>query len=88
MRTLVLDGEYDIARKSELEHVFESLPGDGPAVLDMTRVTYIDSTFLHALGSLRVRFEHHPITLIVRSEGVRRVLRLVKFDRLFRIVNS
>jgi anti-anti-sigma factor len=80
-----LQGEYDLADKEPLAKLLGSLRADGPAEIDMTKVTYIDSTALHELASLRTRFNAQPITLRVR-ENICRVLDLMRFDRLFDIV--
>lgn len=58
---------------------------DGPAEIDMTKVTYVDSTALHELASLKACFNGHLITMRVR-ENICRVLYLMRFDRLFEIV--
>lgn len=56
-----------------------------PTTIDMSRVTYIGSSFLHELTTLRTRLMPHRITLLVRSDNIRRLLKLVKFDLLFEI---
>lgn len=84
-RRIELAGEYDVSQKQELAALFEALPRDGPAIIDMTRVTFIDSSFLQELTKLRARLMPHRITLLVRSDNVRRILRVVKFDLLFEI---
>ena len=84
-RRLELVGEYDLTQKQELGALFGALPPDGPATIDLSRVTYVDTTFLHELVKLRSRLIPHRITLVVRSDNVRRLLNLVKFDLLFDI---
>jgi anti-anti-sigma factor len=78
-----LNGEYDISQKEAIASLFGSLRPDGPAVIDLTKCTYVDSTFLSELVRLRKRLKEHPITLLGASGAVMRVLRLVNFDRLF-----
>ncbi len=84
-RRIELVGEYDVSQKRELAALFGALEPGGPATIDLTRVTYVDSSFLNELVKLRTRFIPHQITLLVRSDNVRRLLRLVKFDLLFEI---
>lgn len=84
-RRIELVGEYDISQKPQIAALFEALHPGGPATIDMTRVSYIDSSFLNELIKLRMRFVPHQITLIVREDNIRRILGLVKFDRLFEI---
>ena len=87
-RRLQLVGEYDIADKASLAALFGALAPDGPAVIDMTQVTYIDSTFLHQVDALRLRLKGDAVTLLGVSKNVGRVLHLVRFDRLFQIVEA
>jgi anti-anti-sigma factor len=80
-----LDGEYDLSRKEELSSLFAALDGDGPVVIDMARVSYIDSTILKELSTLRLHQPEREITLAGANSNVKRILRLVSFDSLFRI---
>lgn len=84
-RTIELVGEYDLAQRAEVASLFEALAPDGPAVIDMARVTYVDSSFMHELLKLRKRIKPQRITLLVGSAHVRRVLRLMKLELLFEI---
>jgi anti-anti-sigma factor len=80
-----LDGEYDISRRQELMSLFASLDGNDPIVIDMAKVSYIDSTILHELSILRARDHERPITLFGANANVRRILQFVSFDRVFEI---
>ncbi len=82
-----LDGEYDLSRKDELNSIFASLAADGPATIDLTRVNYVDSTFLHVLATLHFRLNGHVVTLTGANSGIRRLLSIVNFDQLFHIVD-
>lgn len=84
-RRLELVGEYDLTQKGDVGALFRALSPGGPATIDMSRVTYVDSSFLYELTRLRKRLIPHRVTLVVRSESVRRLLKLVKFDALFEI---
>ncbi len=81
-RLIKLDGEYDLRRKDEIAGVFGSIDGESSVVIDMTSVTYIDSTFLRELTMLRRR-AGAKITLVGANEHVRRVLKIVGFDAFF-----
>ncbi|MFY9883158.1 MAG: STAS domain-containing protein, partial [Candidatus Cybelea sp.] len=83
-----LCGEYDLSTKEEIASLFGSLRAGGPAVIDMTKVTYIDSTFLHELAGLRSRFMPHPITLLGVSEHLERLFHIMNFDHLFEVVKA
>lgn len=86
-RRIELEGELDIARKDELERLFESIQKDGALTIDLRRVAYADSTFLNLLASLATRFQEVPITLLGPNPNLRRLFGIVQFDRLFRIVD-
>lgn len=86
-RTIELVGEYDLTQKAEVASLFGALAPDGPAVIDMARVTYVDSSFIHELLSLRKRFKLQPITLLVGNAHVRHVLRLMNLELQFEIRN-
>jgi anti-anti-sigma factor len=87
-RVIALEGEYDIADREALATLFAFLCVDGPATIDMTKVTYFDASMLHELLKLHARFKEHSIKLLVRSDSIRRVLRIVRFDQLFEIVDA
>jgi anti-anti-sigma factor len=83
-----LNAEYDLTSKEDIASLFRSLRADGPVVIDMTKVTYIDSTFLHELAGLHSRFRQHRITLLGVNKNLQRLLHIVNFDHLFRIVKA
>ena len=81
---IALLGEFDLSRRVELGERFDSVPPGWDVVVDLHRVTYLDSTFLNLLARLyRRRSEGTTVTLERPNEQVRRVLRLVGFDKLF-----
>jgi anti-anti-sigma regulatory factor len=87
-RGIALEGEYDLADRGALATLFGALSPDGPATIDMTKVTYLDATMLTELLKLQTRFKEHSIKLLVRSHIIRRVLRIVRFEQLFEIVDA
>lgn len=87
-RGIALEGEYDIADRGALATLFGALRADGPVTIDLTKVTYLDATMLTALLKLQARFKAHSIKLLVRSNIIRRVLRIVRFNQLFEIVDA
>ena len=82
-RLIKLNGEYDLTRKDEIAGLFGSIDGESSVVIDMTTVTYIDSTFLRELSMLRLRGGARSITLVGGNEHVRRVLKIVNIDASF-----
>lgn len=78
-----LSGEYDLARKQELAALFAGIDGKTSIAIDMRRVTYVDSTFLHELITMRLRLQERSVTLVGAQPGVVRILNLAKLDRFF-----
>jgi anti-anti-sigma factor len=87
-RHLHLFGDYDISDKETLASLFGALAPDGAVVIDMTKVTYIDSTFLNQIDALRLRLKQHRITLLGVNKHARHLLHIVNFDHLFQIVEA
>jgi anti-anti-sigma factor len=85
---VALAGEWDVDRVDELIALLGKLTGDAPATIDVRGVDYVDSTFLAVLGNLRKRFQAVPVTLLGPKPQLRRILGLMDFDRLFRIVDE
>jgi anti-anti-sigma factor len=85
--SIELHGEYDLSRKDELNELLAALPRDEAATIDLRGVTYADSTFLAALATLALRFQGVVITIMCPQPQILRVLKIVNFDKLFRIVN-
>jgi len=77
-----LTGELDLSNVSSLRAKLGAV--DGPAVVDLSEVTYLDSTALNELANLRRRVG--AVTLVVASPNVRRTLEIVGFSRSFRII--
>ncbi len=88
VRRLELSGEYDLTRRNHVASLFEDITPGGPVVVDMTDVTYIDSSFLHALTALHFRFKEWGVTLVGARPQIRRILQVMNFERLFTIVDA
>jgi anti-anti-sigma regulatory factor len=80
-----LNDEYDLNQRKGMVSLFDALRPDGPTVIDLTKVTYVDATFLSELIRLRRRLKQLPITLAGANGKVMRVLKLVSFESLFEI---
>ncbi|HMF27621.1 MAG TPA: STAS domain-containing protein [Candidatus Cybelea sp.] len=83
-RRVMLEGEYDLTRKAEIATLFQTLDGDGDLVIDLTNVTYLDSTILDELAALRRRSAQRSITLSGANDHIQRVFRIVGFDQIFK----
>lgn len=84
--TIVLSGELDMYEAPAVRAALAAL--EGPGVVDLTAVTYIDSSALSELARLARRVGLREITLVVTSSKVRRIFTIVGFDALFRIVDG
>jgi len=82
-RRVVLEGEYDLTRKAEIATLFQALDGDGELIIDLTNVTYLDSTVLDQLAALRRRSARRSITLAGANDHIRHIFTIVGFDRIF-----
>jgi anti-anti-sigma factor len=81
---ITLKGELDLSNVAEMR---SSLAGaQGPAVVDLSDVTYLDSTALYELGVLRKRVGN--VVLVAPSPQIRRTLEIVGFTKIFDIVGS
>ena len=82
---VVLGGEFDIFRSTTAHDALSAI--DGPAILDLSDVTYLDSSFLNELARLRNRVDGE-LTLVVGSPQIRRLLKVVGFGERFTIVDG
>lgn len=78
-----LSGEYDLSRKDELTKAFASVTDGVPVTVDMSAVTYVDSTFLGALAAMRIRLGELPVTLVGVQPNIARILQIAKLDGFF-----
>lgn len=83
---VALDGEWDLARAAELgDEISKALDGarEGDAlILDLTEVTFVDSTIIAALheGAVRASSRGVPFAVVCAGGPVRRVFDLVQLD--------
>ena len=89
---MVFSGEYDIGSRDRLRRDLSKLATEGQVVLDLTRVTFIDSTCLAELLRLQqVRDSGglEPLTVVLKRDGpIYRLLDLVNLTDAWRIVES
>jgi anti-sigma B factor antagonist len=89
---LVLSGEIDIATVSDLraagERAVEALGADLGLEVDLTGVTFIDSSGLGALVAIRNAAEAagHPIALVITSPAILRLFELTGLHESFTIL--
>jgi anti-anti-sigma factor len=81
-RRVELEGEYDLARKDEIAKEFGSIDGESTVIVDLSKVTYLDSTLLREIALLRVKKLDRHITLVGASENLRRLFKIAGLDRI------
>ena len=78
--TLALAGELDLATAPDLEAMIRSLCGDGACeiVLDLSQVSFLDSSGLRAILSAKTPCEEHSCQLVLTRprEPVQRLFEL------------
>jgi anti-anti-sigma factor len=81
---ITLSGELDVYRSRVACRVLDAI--HGPAVVDMSGVAFLDGSALSELARLAKRAGPGNVVLVVPSVHIRRVLDIVRFPELFRIV--
>lgn len=83
-------GDADLYVAPELERAFSGVADEVPtaAVVDMTALTFLDSTALGQLLAFRRRLEasHVPLLLVCDNRAVLRAFEITALDRRFQIV--
>lgn len=86
-RVLALRGELDAYAAPELqERLADALePGDGDVVVDLSDVTFLDSTILGLLaaGLRRAREQGNELRLVLPSGPARRIFELTGLEHAF-----
>jgi anti-anti-sigma factor len=86
-RVILMDGDWDIARRDELERLLKPVyESPGNLILDMHAVNYADSTILAALIVLRNRRRSKGLplpNLVIGSRQVRRLLSIAGLGEAF-----
>lgn len=84
---LAVQGELDLASaprlKKPLDEALRDPGGGSGVVLDMSDVTFLDSTAFRVLMEVRRRRDRTPLAIVCRSRNVLRVFTIAGFDRAF-----
>jgi anti-anti-sigma factor len=75
-----LIGELDIATVPTLKDALAPLAGQGPVTLDLSELTFIDSSGLHAILQFSSSLNGDGLTLANASQSVSRLLEIVQLD--------
>jgi anti-anti-sigma factor len=86
---VILGGELDLTNARELEERFEALDADRALVIDLDRVTFVDSAALHVIFKLvRSRHASPPAFVLDPASRIARTLAIVKLDDVARVAAS
>jgi anti-anti-sigma factor len=88
---VVFMGQYDLTHKAQLRKDFDALRDEPNLVLDMSAVTYLDSTCvseLMRLHDLRSRKGYERFALVRNPVLFRRLFEILNMGNLFRIVDA
>ncbi|MHB8468482.1 MAG: STAS domain-containing protein [Gaiellaceae bacterium] len=79
-----LSGDVDVGAAQKLREVLADALAEGPVVVDLSDVRFIDSAGIGLLvtGHRRAAEQGSSFTLAAPSEGAQRVLSLTRTDRL------
>jgi len=89
---VAVSGDIDATTVADLHAVFNDLVDRGAQnyVIDLSRVTFMDSSGLAALAKLykQVRIGHGDVRLCSLPPEMRRIIELTRFDRVFAIFDD
>lgn len=92
VKVMLVSGELDASNSSTLVEAFEPLLKDGhrKLIIDLEKVTFIDSAGLSALVKLykKTRSQSARLWLAGPRDPVRRVFQLTRLDRAFDIAET
>lgn len=90
VRIVTAIGELDVATRGPLERQLAKVASDGVSrlIVDLRRVTFIDSGSIHALFRTGTSMGDSNAVLLIEPGFMRRVLDIVEIDRVFTIENS
>jgi anti-anti-sigma factor len=84
--------EYDLATCDEFGAALEPTYGVPNVILDLSHVTFMDSTCLGKLAGKRKRREkigYPPARLVINpTSHLRRLVKIVSFDKIWRIFDT
>jgi anti-anti-sigma factor len=83
--------DWDIASRDKLAKILEPAAAYPNVILDLSAVRFMDSTCLGRLAHMeqeRQRAGLASARLVIASENIRRLFKVVAFDRIWPIFNS
>ncbi|MCB1787389.1 MAG: STAS domain-containing protein [Chromatiaceae bacterium] len=85
--TIYVTGHFDFASHQEFMRAYKQHPrGEKSFVVDLKHAEYMDSSAMGALLQLReYGVKGRPTEVVNSSDGVREILRIANFDKIFKI---
>jgi anti-anti-sigma factor len=92
IRVIAVSGELDMAAAPAFERaLYETVAGDEPTILDLSEVSFMDSTAIGAMLSVRRQAELKPgrfAVVCVAGSEIERTLLVMGLDSAFTVVQS
>lgn len=85
--TIHVSGRFDFAAHQEFLRAYKAHPrGEKHFVVDLQNADYMDSSAMGMLLQLRdYGTRERPMELVNSNDGVREILRIANFDKLFKV---
>lgn len=87
-----LNGDLDFSRKAQIEATLAEADSADIAIVDLSEVTYIDSSCLSSLAALKKRMRDNGTAAILRiagaNESLRRIFEICGLDKSFEMCAS
>ncbi|RMG38646.1 MAG: anti-sigma factor antagonist [Gammaproteobacteria bacterium] len=85
--TIEVKGRFDFAAHQEFLGAYKHFPkGEKQFVVDLSGTEYMDSSAMGMLLQLREHGDKSkPVELINGNDGIREILRIANFDKLFKV---
>lgn len=85
--TIQVSGRFDFAAHQEFLRAYKEHPrGEKAYVVDLKNTDYMDSSAMGMLLQLRdYGVKEQPMQLVNSNDGVREILRIANFDKIFKV---
>jgi anti-anti-sigma factor len=92
MKVVKLDGDLDFSRKDQIKALLSEADNADIALVDLSGVSYIDSSCLSCLALQKKRMHENGTAAILRiagaSESLRRIFEICGLDKTFELYPS
>ena len=92
VKVVKLDGDLDFSRKSQIEATLSQADFSDIAIVDLSSVSYIDSSCLSSLALQKKRMRQNGTAGILRiagaSDSLKRIFEICGLDKSFELYSS